>query len=188
MDCTSTFPLGSLLPDFWLPDINGTIFPKDHLIGASASLIIFMNIKNPYVSHIREVLLKIIWEYQQKGVTVAAINPNDITCCPDDSPEKMKENATHYGYTFPFLFDGTQEIAKLFSVETLPDFFLFDKNTRLVYHGRIDDSTPQNNRPVTGKELRDAINATIMGQSIPGEQLKAEGIDILWRKIIRAAV
>ena len=122
MDQSRGLPLGSELPDFWLPDINGVIVPKELLIGGPASLVVFMCNHSPYVKHIREVLVKVIWEYQQRGISVVAINPNDINLSPEDCPNRMKEEAGLYGYTFPYLFDGTQSVARSFNVLFTPDF------------------------------------------------------------------
>lgn len=182
MDQSRGLPLGSELPDFWLPDINGVIVPKELLIGGPASLVVFMCNHSPYVKHIREVLVKVIWEYQQRGISVVAINPNDINLSPEDCPNRMKEEARLYGYTFPYLFDGTQSVARSFNVLFTPDFFVFDREGKLAYHGQMDDSRPENNLPVTGKDLRDALNAAILGEKPPSIQKPSSGSVIRWRK------
>ena len=174
-------PLGSDLPDFWLPDFEGIIIPKDHLLGAPAILIIFMANQCPFVQHVRELLVKFIWEYQQRGVIAVGINANDIESVPEDRPDRMKEDARIYGYTFPYLFDGTQEVAKLFRVHCTPDFFVFNRGGKLAYHGQFDDSRPGNDKPVTGKDLRRALNHVLLGQNPPVVQKPVDGSPVRWR-------
>lgn len=174
-------PIGSDLPDFWLPDIEGTIVPRDRLLGAPAILVIFMCNHSPFVKHIREVLIRLTWEYQQRGVVTVAINSNDITQSPEDSPAKMKEESKLYRYSFSYLFDGTQEVAKSFRAGFTPDFFIFNKKGKLSYHGQMDDSRPGNGKPVTGKDLRDALNAILADQKLDILQKPGSGTLIKWK-------
>ncbi|HLV32731.1 MAG TPA: thioredoxin family protein [Chitinispirillaceae bacterium] len=172
---------GSEIPDFWLPDINGVILPKDKLIGASAILITFICNHCNYVKHIRSKLVEIIKEYQQFGVAAIAINSNDIEKVPDDSPDRMKQDALQYGYTFPYLFDGTQEVARLFKVSCTPDFFVFNKEGKLFYHGQMDDSRPENDYPVTGKDLTFALDSVLKNKPPVSNQKPGNGSCIVWR-------
>ena len=174
-------PLGSDLPDFWLPDTEGVIIPKDHLMGAPAVLVVFMCNHSHYVKHVREVMVKMIREFQQRGVAAVAINSNDIEQFPDDCPDRMKEDARNYGYTFPYLFDGTQDVARMFKVSCTPDFFVFNKEGKLIYHGQMDDSRPDNSKPVTGNDIREALNSTLTGQSPLIVQKPSSGCSIKWK-------
>ncbi len=174
-------PLGSELPDFWLPDVDGTIIARDHLAAAPATLVVFMCNHSPYVKHLREVLVKLAREFQFKGVKVVAINPNDIRRSPLDAPVMMKEESRLYGYTFPYLFDGTQEVAKSFGVVYLPDFFIFNRNARLVYHGQMDDSRPGNGLPVTGSSLRAALQDALQSKDPPLPHIQSMGCTVQWK-------
>lgn len=135
----------------------------------------------PYVKHVRGELAKIGREYQAKDVAVIAINSNDATKYPADSPEKMKQESQEAGYTFPYLFDETQEIAKTYRAACTPDFFLFDGKQKLVYRGQLDDSRPGNNVPVTGKDLRAALEAVLSGQPVSPKQTPSMGCNIKWK-------
>lgn len=178
---TNKLQPGSEIPDFWLPDINGVIIPKDNLIGSSAILISFICNHCKYVKHIRTRLVEIIKEYQKYGVAAVAINSNDIEKIPDDSPDRMKQDAIKYGYTFPYLFDGTQEVARLFKVTHTPDFFVFNKNGKLFYHGQMDDSRPENRIAVTGKDLRLALDSVLNNKAPIPDQKPGYGSRIRWR-------
>ncbi|MFW6245400.1 MAG: thioredoxin family protein [Fibrobacterota bacterium] len=175
-------PLGSELPDFWLPDVDGTIVASDHLFKAPAVLVVFMCNHSPFVIHLREVLVKLVREFQQKGVRVVAINPNDITLSPQDAPVLMKEESCRFGYTFPYLFDGTQEVARTFRVAYMPDFFVFNRGGKLVYHGQMDESRPGNGTPVTAASLREALEDVLRGKAPETAQKKSEGCAVQWRE------
>lgn len=175
-------PLGSDLPDFWLPDVDGVIVPKDQLLGASAVMVIFMCNHSRHLKHLREVLIRLIFEFQQRGVAAVAINSDDISQFPDDSPDRMKEDAKLHGYSFPYLYDGTQQVAKLFGVSAIPDFFIFDKTGKLAYHGQMDDSRPDNDKPVTGKDIRRALDAVLCGKAPLITQKQSSGSFLKWKK------
>lgn len=176
-------PPGSKMPDFWLPDFRGTIIPGEQLfMGASSVLIIFMCNHSLFVKHIREVLIKLVCEYQVRGVKTAAINSNDIKKSPQDSPENMKREARIYNYPFHYLFDGTQEVARNFGVVYLPDFFVFSRGGKLIYHGSMDESRPGNNIPVTGNLLRNALNCALEGKEPEKSCHCATGCRVLWRE------
>ena len=178
---STMLPLGTQAPDFSLPDADGKIVSLKDFAKAPASLVIFMCNHCPFVKHIGEGLAALAKDYQAKGVTVVGINSNDIANYPDDSPEKMKEEAAKYGYTFPYLLDGTQETAKAYRAACTPDFFLFDAEQRLVYRGQMDDSRPNSGIPVTGQDLRAAIDAVLEGKEIPSEQKPSIGCNIKWK-------
>ena len=145
-------------------------------------LVVFMCNHSLYVKHIREVIVKIIREYQQRGVAAIAINSNDIEQFHDDCPDRMKEDARIYGYSFPYLFDGTQDVARMFRVSCTPDFFVFNKEGKLVYHGQMDDSRPGNNIPVTGKDLSAALDAVLEGKKVSDMQRPSMGCNIKWKE------
>ena len=179
---STMLPLGTKAPDFHLPDFCGKMICLEDLNEASALLMIFMCNHCPYVKHIRVGLVELIIEYQKQGVAVIGINSNDTETCPEDRPEKMAEDAQYFGYTFPYLFDETQEVAKAYKAACTPDFFLFDIERKLVYRGQMDDSRPGNNIPVTGKDLRKAIDAVLNLGNPPEQQKPSIGCNIKWRK------
>ena len=176
-----TVLIGSELPDFTLPDTEGNLVIRDHLLGASAILVAFLCNQSSCVMHVRDVFVKLVQEFQGIGVRVVGINSNDIEVSPDDRPDRMKEDVRQYGYTFPYLFDATQLVAKKFNVLCTPDFFVYSKEGRLTYHGQLDDSRPGNNIPVTGNDLRQALIATLNGQIITTMR-PSSGQSIIWKK------
>jgi len=178
---TMMLPLGAAAPDFALPDTEGRIVRLADFDGAPALLVIFMCNHCPYVKHIADHLAQLAKEYQAKGVAIVGINANDVQNYPDDSPEKMREEVKRRGYTFPYLYDETQEVAKAYHAACTPDFFLFDRERRLVYRGQLDDSRPSNGLPVTGKDLRAALDAVLAGRPVPSEQKPSLGCNIKWK-------
>lgn len=178
---TMQLPLGAPAPDFALPDTEGRIVQLSDFVQAKALLVIFMCNHCPYVKHIADHLAQLAKEYQAKGVAVVGINSNDVASYPDDSPQKMREEVKQRGYTFPYLYDETQEVAKAYRAACTPDFFLFDQHRRLVYRGQFDDSRPGNGIPVTGKDLRAALDAVLAGQPVPKEQKPSLGCNIKWK-------
>ncbi len=174
-------PLGTAAPDFRLPDTNGKIISRDDFKTASALLVIFMCNHCPFVKHIREELAKLAREFQSKGAAIVAINSNDAQNFPGDSPEKMREEVQNFGYTFPYLFDETQEVAKSYRAACTPDIFLFDKSQKLVYRGQFDESRPKNNLPATGKDLREALDAVLSGKPVSENQIPSIGCNIKWK-------
>jgi len=173
--------LGAKAPDFALPDTEGRVVRLSDFDGAPALLVIFMCNHCPYVKHIADELARFAREYQAKGVAIVGINSNDVANYPDDSPEKMREEVKLRGYTFPYLYDETQEVAKAYRAACTPDFFLFDKEHRLVYRGQFDDSRPSNGVPVTGKDLRAALDAVLSGKPVPPDQKPSLGCNIKWK-------
>ncbi len=173
--------LGSQAPDFRLPDPEGLIISRDDFKDAPALLVMFMCNHCPYVKHVQKKLTSLVREFQALGVAVVGINSNDTQAHPDDSPDMMRQEIRDIGYTFPYLFDESQEVAKTFGAACTPDFFLFDRDRRLVYRGQLDDSRPGNNLPVTGNDLRAAVEAVLAGQPVPTEQKPSAGCNIKWK-------
>ena len=180
MTPSQMLPLGTDAPDFSLPDTEGNTVSRSDFAGKPL-LVAFICNHCPFVIHVRECLAKLGREYQEKGVAVVGINANDITTHPDDSPEKMATEKKNVGYTFPYLFDETQEVAKAYSAACTPDFFLFDSEHRLVYRGQLDDSRPDSGIPVTGSDLRAALDAVLAGGPVAAEQKPSIGCNIKWK-------
>ncbi|MGH7967439.1 MAG: thioredoxin family protein [Limisphaerales bacterium] len=148
---------------------------------ASALLVVFLCNHCPYVKHIRSGLAALAREYQGRGVAVLGINSNDVQNYPADSPARMAEEVKAAGYTFPYLYDETQTVAKAYRAACTPDFFVFDAAQRLAYRGQLDDSRPGNNLPVTGRDLRAALDAVLAGRPAPGPQKPSIGCNIKWK-------
>ncbi len=174
-------PLGSVAPEFRLRDTEGRWVALRDYAGAPAYLVMFICNHCPYVKHIRSALAQFAREYQQRGVAIVGINSNDVDRYPDDSPERMREEVRSAGYTFPYLFDETQEVAKAYRAACTPDFFLFDRDRKLVYRGQFDDSRPGNGLPVTGRDLRAALDALLNGRPVPTDQKPSIGCNIKWK-------
>jgi peroxiredoxin len=178
-------PLGAKPPDFALPDTNGRVVRLTDFKSAPALLVMFICNHCPFVKHIRAELAHLAADYQRKGVAIVAINSNDVAMYPDDSPAKMKEETAAMGYTFPYLYDETQDVAKAFQAACTPDFFLYDQDRRLVYRGQLDDSRPSKyigrDVPVTGKDLRAALDAVLAGCPVSLEQKPSVGCNIKWK-------
>lgn len=178
---STMLPLGTAAPDFRLPDTSGKIVSLSDFENAPALLVIFMCNHCPYVKHVRDGLARLAKEYQARGVAVVGINANDVEKYPDDSPERMREEVRAAGYTFPYLYDATQEVAKAYRAACTPDFFVFDRQQRLVYRGQMDDSRPNSGKPVTGSDLRAALDAVLEGRPIPADQKPSIGCNIKWK-------
>jgi peroxiredoxin len=174
-------PLGTEAPAFRLADPTGRLVSLDDYEEAKAYLVVFMCNHCPFVRHIRDELAALGRELPARGVVMVGINANDFEKYPDDSPARMKDEAETYGYTFPYLVDETQEVAKAFRAACTPDFFLFDAKRRLVYRGQLDDSRPSNGKPVTGADLRAAIDAVVEGREVAAEQVPSIGCNIKWK-------
>ncbi len=182
MAASTMLPLGMPAPDFNLPDIKGDMVSLEDFKKSLALLVIFMCNHCPFVKHVLPVMVELIKEYQAKGVAVVGINSNDVVSFPDDSPKNMAKVAKNAGFTFPYLYDETQEIAKAYHAACTPDFFLFDKERRLVYRGQMDDSRPGSEVPVTGVDLIRAMDAVLAGKGIRGDQKPSMGCNIKWKK------
>jgi peroxiredoxin len=182
MTASTMLPLGTTAPDFSLADTEGNIVSVDDFKDAPALLVVFMCNHCPFVKHVLKVMVGLIKEYQQKGVAVVGINSNDVASFPEDRPEMMARIAKETGFTFPYLYDETQEAARAYRAACTPDFFLFDKERRLVYRGQMDDSRPGNNVPVTGADLRAALDAVLTGREVSKEQKPSMGCNIKWKQ------
>jgi len=178
---STMLPLNTPAPDFSLPDTEGKTVSLIDFKGAPGLLVIFMCNHCPYVKHVRQGLAQLAREYQPKGLAIVGINSNDVANYPEDSPAKMAEEVKLAGYTFPYLYDETQEVAKAYKAACTPDFFLFDGERKLVYRGQLDDSRPDNGIPVTGKDLRAAADAVLAGTAVPDEQKPSMGCNIKWK-------
>jgi peroxiredoxin len=179
---STMLPLGTESPPFRLPNPQGKWVSSDDFKDAPALLVVFMCNHCPYVKHIRSKFAELAKEYQTRGVGFVGINSNDAESYPDDRPEKMAEEIKQVGYTFPYLYDESQEVAKAYRAACTPDFYLFDGDRRLVYRGQFDDSRPGNGRPVTGADLRAALDAVLAGRPIPKDQRPSVGCNIKWKR------
>jgi peroxiredoxin len=173
--------LGTKAPDFALPDTTGRIVKRSDFEGKPL-LVTFICNHCPFVKHIRTHLAVTAKEYQKKGVGVVGISSNDVSTHPDDGPEKMALEVQAVGYAFPYLYDETQEVAKAYRAACTPDFFLFDGKHKLVYRGRYDESRPESGIPVTGADLKHAMDAVLAGKPIPAEQKGSIGCNIKWKR------
>ncbi len=174
-------PLGTKAPDFSLPDTEGGTVSLSDFSDAPALLVAFICNHCPFVKHIAPALASLAHDYQTRGVAVVAINANDVERFPDDRPELMAQEARTRGYTFPYLVDETQEVAKAYSASCTPDFFLFDAENQLVYRGQLDDSRPESGLPATGADLRAALNAVLESRPVPEDQKPSMGCNIKWK-------
>ena len=173
--------LGTKAPEFSLPDPQGKLHSLDKFKNAPALLVAFICNHCPFVKHVQPQLVSIARDYQSKGLAVVAISSNDVAAYPDDGPEFMAKEAQKAGYTFPYLYDETQKVAKAYDAACTPDFFIYDRNGKLAYRGQLDDSRPKNGLPLTGKDLRAAIDAVLQGHPAPSEQKPSVGCNIKWK-------
>lgn len=170
--------LGTIAPEFNLPDPDGVMHSLGE--GKQAYLVMFICNHCPFVIHVRDELARLGRDYSPEAVSIVAINSNDVTAQPADHPEKMREEAAASGYEFPYVFDESQKTAKAYRAACTPDFFLFDADKKLVYRGQLDASRPSNDLPVTGKDLRDALDAVLNGHPVPEDQVPSIGCNIKW--------
>lgn len=174
-------PLETRAPDFSLPDTDGRMVSLSDFDGSPALLVIFLSNHCPYVKHLRAGIAGLAREYQTRGVAVVGIASNDVERYPADAPEMMAREKIEAGYKFPYLYDESQQVAQAYQAACTPDFFLFDRDRRLVYRGQFDDSRPGNGRPVTGHDLRAALDALLAGQPVSPEQIPSIGCNIKWK-------
>jgi peroxiredoxin len=183
MAATSTMTeLGSQVPDFSLPDVTtGRIVRLEDLEETGGLLVMFLCRHCPYVAHVRDAVARMANDYADADLAVVAISSNDPEAYPEDAPESLAEEAREAGYPFPYLFDEAQQVARAFGAACTPDFFLYDRERRLVYRGQFDSSRPRNGLPVTGEDLRSAIDAVLAGEPVSAEQRASVGCGIKWR-------
>ena len=174
--------LGTLAPEFELTDVvTDNDVSLDHSRGEKALLVMFICAHCPYVKHINEGLAALGRDYTGKPIAMVAISSNDAATHPGDSPEGLKQQAETFGFNFPYLYDESQEVAKAYKAACTPDFFLFDGEFQLVYRGQFDASRPGNDIPVTGNDLRAAIDLVLAGEPVPTEQHASIGCNIKWK-------
>ena len=178
---STMLPLGTHAPDFSLPDTNARRVSLGDFRDAPAMLVMFICNHCPFVKHVRTGLAALCKEYQGRGIGIVGISSNDVSTHPDDSPDKMKVEAREAGYTFPYLFDESQKVAQTYRAACTPDFFVFDKDRKLVYRGQMDASRPGNDIPVTGSDLRAALDAVLAGKAVSADQRPSIGCNIKWK-------
>jgi len=178
---SSMLPLGTPAPPFTLPDtVSGQTLSLEQLKSDKATVVMFICNHCPYVKHVQGELVRLVADYQARGVAFVAISSNDAEHYPADAPDKMKLEAETYGYTFPYLYDQTQSVARAYRAECTPDFFIFDAALSLVYRGRMDESTPGNGKPNDGRDLRAALDAMLEGKPVAADQKPSMGCNIKW--------
>ena len=178
---STMLPLGTSAPDFSLPDVDGKTVSLSDFADSPALLVIFMCNHCPFVIHVADGLAELAGEYQRRGVAVLGINSNDVENYPDDAPPKMAQEVGRRGYTFPYLYDETQEVAKAYRAACTPDFYVFDKDRKLVYRGQMDSSRPQSGIEVSGEDLSAALDAVLAGRPVSEEQRASIGCNIKWK-------
>ena len=181
MTASTMLALGTKAPPFSLRDAMGQTTCLSDFDDADVLLVAFMCNHCPFVKHIIDGFVKLAAEYQGKGVAVVGINSNDVDNYPDDRPEMMAKVAQEKGLTFPYLYDASQAVAKAYHAACTPDFFVFDRQRTLLYRGQMDDSRPGNEEPVTGADLRAALDAVLAGRDVPSEQRPSIGCNIKWK-------
>lgn len=179
---SNMLPLGTEAPQFQLTDtISGEVVSLSDLKSARATVIMFICNHCPFVKHVDAGLVALANDYQSKGVTFIAISSNDIDNYPQDAPDLMKVEAERVGYNFPYLYDGTQEVAKAYDAACTPDFYIFDGDLKCAYRGQLDDARPGNGRPVTGADMRSALDEIIEGNLVSAPQIPSMGCNIKWK-------
>jgi peroxiredoxin len=177
---STMLPLDTKAPDFSLVNVDGKIVSLKDFKGAPALLVIFMCNHCPFVKHLADHLAQFAAEYTAKGAAIVGISSNDVANHPADSPEQMVREAEERGYVFPYLYDETQEVAKAYHAACTPDFFLFERDHKLVYRGQFDSSRPDSGTPVTGADLRAAMDAVLAGEKPSEKQMPSIGCNIKW--------
>lgn len=175
--------LGTVAPPFTLPDtVSGERRSLDALRSDVATVVMFICNHCPYVLHLRAGLAQLARDYQPRGVAFVAISSNDVEHYPDDAPDKMTAFAAENGFSFPYLYDESQDVARAYEAACTPDFFVFDGALKLAYRGQFDDSRPRNDRPVTGAAIRAALDAMLAGRPVPEDQVPSVGCNIKWKR------
>ena len=175
-------PIGMEAPDFSLPDTQGSVVSLTDFTNAPAFLVMFICNHCPFVKHLQVELAGLVGKYQEMGLAAVAINSNDFSKYPDDSPKRMREEAQNAGYTFPYLVDEDQSVAREYRASCTPDFYLFDKEHKLYYRGQFDDSRPGNNVSITGGDIARAIESLLRGDEFSGKQKASVGCNIKWKE------
>ncbi len=179
---SNSFEQGTQAHDFSLTDtVSDKILSLTDVKGAVATVVMFICNHCPYVLHVNDGLIALANDYKNKGVGFVAISSNDVVNYPQDGPLQMKEQAEKLGYPFPYLYDETQEVAKVYNAACTPDLYVFDKELKSVYHGQLDSSRPGNGLPVTGEGIRNVLDVLIDGKEYNGQQLPGIGCNIKWK-------
>ena len=179
---SNMLPLGSKAPSFSLPDtVSGRTVTLDDMRSDRATVVMFLCNHCPYVVHVNEEIVRLAKDYIPKGVSFVGISSNDAVQYPEDGPDEMKRHAEKIGYPFPYLYDESQEVAKAYDAACTPDFYVFDRDLKLAYRGRLDDSKPKNSNPLTGKDLRNTLDALLSGQPVTEKQYSSGGCNIKWK-------
>jgi peroxiredoxin len=178
---SNMLPLGTRAPHFALPDTEGRVVSLDDARGAPALLVMFVCNHCPYVVHLRDALADLGREYASRGVAIVAISSNDAERYPQDGPDAMRHTREAWGWDFPYLYDETQDVARAYRAACTPDLFLFDAELRLIYRGQFDDSRPSNGVPITGRDLRSALDAVLEARPVSEEQRPSIGCSIKWK-------
>ena len=175
-------PLGSEAPPFALPDtVSGDTIRLQDIAGENATVVMFICNHCPYVIHVNEEIVRVANEYASKGVAFVAISSNDVENYPQDGPDEMKLHAERENYPFPYLYDESQNVARAYDAACTPDFYVFDNKLKLTYRGRLDDSRPNSGTPLTGKDLRGALDAMLSGEAVTDRQYPSGGCNIKWK-------
>ncbi|MEZ4952438.1 MAG: thioredoxin family protein [Saprospiraceae bacterium] len=180
---SNMLPLGTKAPDFSLPDtVSGSLISLQDVVKEKGTVVMFLCNHCPYVIHVNEEIVRLANDYAAKGIGFVAISSNDVVNYPADAPDKMKTHAEEVGYPFPYLYDETQEVAKAYDAACTPDFYVFDKDQKLAYRGRLDDSRPNSGTPLTGRDLRAALDIVLAEGEVPDRQYPSAGCNIKWKK------
>lgn len=180
---SNMIPLGTQAPNFLLPDtVSGKRLKLEDVKGEKGTVVMFICNHCPFVKHVNQGIVALANDYQDSGIGFVAISSNDIANYPEDSPELMKKTAVQESYSFPYLYDDSQEVAKAYDAACTPDFYIFDADLKLVYRGQLDDSRPENGIPVTGNDMRKALDALLAGKPVTKDQKPSIGCNIKWRE------
>ena len=179
---SNMLPLGTQAPNFNLLDtVSNNWVSLENLKGSTATVIMFICNHCPFVIHVHSQLIQLALDYKSKGINFVAISSNDANTYPDDGPTQMAELAKKLNFPFPYLYDETQAIAKLYQAACTPDFYVFDENLKSTYHGQIDASRPGNNQPLNGNSMRNALDLTLQKKPVPTPYLPSIGCNIKWK-------
>lgn len=178
---STMLPLGTIAPDFRLPNIDGRMMSLGEIATGKGLVVMFICNHCPFVKHVAPELVRLTKDYEARGIRFVGISSNDVAAYPADSPEMMKQEAAAQGYTFPYLFDETQQVAQAYRAACTPDFYIFDQDKRLVYRGQLDDSRPGNGKPLNGSDLRGALDQLLSDADLPADQRPSIGCNIKWK-------
>ena len=179
---STMLPLGTIAPDFYLPDtVSGDMISLAEVASEKATVIMFLCNHSPYVIHVNPEIVRLVKDYAALGVSFVGISSNDVEKYLQDGPEEMRRHALEQGYAFPYLYDATQAVARAYDAACTPDFYIFDGSKRLIYRGRLDGSRPNSDTPLTGADLRAALDAVLAGESVSERQYPSGGCNIKWK-------